>query len=176
MDDFNLRPARDLGLAPFERLKSVRRESGPFLFVCQFLWGGFTRIYFRTWHRLTILGREHLPVEPPFVICANHSSHLDSLALASPLRLDMRDRVFSLAAGDVFFESAVPTAFAAGFINALPVCARSARRAPCKSFARNYWKRRAVSSCSRKAPAREMATICRSRRALECWWLEPLFP
>jgi 1-acyl-sn-glycerol-3-phosphate acyltransferase len=128
VDDFELRPARDLGLAPFERLKSVRRESGPFLFVCQFLWGGFTRLYFRAWHRLTIIGREHLPVEPPFVICANHSSHLDALALASPLRLDMRDRVFSLAAGDVFFESAVPTALAAGLFNALPVWRK--RRSP----------------------------------------------
>ena len=128
MDDFELRPARDLGLAPFERLKSVRRESGPFLYTCQFLWGGLMRLYFRCYHRLTIIGRENLPVAPPFVICANHSSHLDALALAAPLRLDMRDRVFSLAAGDVFFESAIPTALAAGLINALPVWRK--RRSP----------------------------------------------
>jgi 1-acyl-sn-glycerol-3-phosphate acyltransferase len=128
VDDFDLRPARDLGLAPFERLKSVRRESGPFLFACQFCWGGLTRLYFRAWHHLNVVGREHLPTEPPFVLCANHASHLDALALAAPLRLDMRDRIFSLAAGDVFFESAVPTAVAAGLINALPVWRK--RRSP----------------------------------------------
>ena len=60
---------------------------------------------------LRFVGREHLPAAPPFVLCANHASHLDALALAAPLRLDLRDRVFALAAGDVFFESAVPTAF-----------------------------------------------------------------
>lgn len=128
MDDFDLRPARDLGMAPMERLRSVRRESGPFLAACQFGWGIVSRFYFRIWHRLAVVGRHNLPVEPPFVICANHASHLDALALAAPLRLALRDRVFSLAAGDVFFESAAPTAFAAGLINALPVWRK--RRSP----------------------------------------------
>ena len=121
MDDFDLRPARDLGLAPLERLRSVRRESGPFLTACHYLWGATARTYFNVWHRLRVHGRDRLPVEPPFVLCANHSSHLDALVLAAPLRLALRDRVYALAAGDVFFESAVPTAFAAGFINALPM-------------------------------------------------------
>lgn len=121
MTDFDLKPAADLGLYPLERLASVRRESGPFLFAAHVGWGLFTRAYFALWHRLRVVGREHLPAEPPFVICANHASHLDALVLAAPLRLDRRDRVFALAAGDVFFESAFATAFAAGFINALPV-------------------------------------------------------
>jgi 1-acyl-sn-glycerol-3-phosphate acyltransferase len=121
MEDFDLKPASDLGLHPMERLASVRRESGPFLYPAYVGWGLFTRLYFALWHRLRVVGREHLPAEPPFVICANHASHLDALALAAPLRLDSRDRVFALAAGDVFFESAVTTALAAGFINALPV-------------------------------------------------------
>ena len=121
MDDFDLKPATDLGLYPWERLSSVRRESGPFLTAVHTGWALVARSYFSVWHRLRVVGREHLPVEPPFVICSNHSSHLDALALAAPLRFDLRDRVFALAAGDVFFESAFATAFAAGFINALPV-------------------------------------------------------
>ena len=128
MDDFDLKPARDLGLAPLERLRSVRRESGPVLTACHFAWAVAMRGYFKVWHRLRVIGREHLPAEPPFVLCANHASHLDVLALAAPLRLALRDQVFALAAGDVFFESAVPTAFAAGFINALPMWRK--RRAP----------------------------------------------
>jgi 1-acyl-sn-glycerol-3-phosphate acyltransferase len=128
LDDFDLRPARDLGLSPLERLRSVRREGGPFLTACHYGWAAATRAYFRLWHRLTVVGREHLPAEPPFVLCANHASHLDALALAAPLRLGLRDRVYSLAAGDVFFGSAAVTAFAAGFVNALPVWRR--RTAP----------------------------------------------
>jgi 1-acyl-sn-glycerol-3-phosphate acyltransferase len=96
--------------------------------MCQFLWGIGSRCYFRIWHRLAVVDRHNLPVEPPFVICSNHSSHLDALALAAPLRFALRDRVFSLAAGDVFFESAAPTVFAAGLVNALPVWRK--RRSP----------------------------------------------
>jgi 1-acyl-sn-glycerol-3-phosphate acyltransferase len=128
VDDFDLRPARDLGLAPLERLRSVRRESGPFLTACHVAWSLVMRGYFRAWHGLTVEGREHLPTTPPFVLCSNHASHLDALALAVPLPLGIRDRVFSLAAGDVFFESAIPTAFAAGFVNALPIWRK--RRTP----------------------------------------------
>jgi 1-acyl-sn-glycerol-3-phosphate acyltransferase len=128
MDDFELKPAADLGLYPWERLSSVRRESGPFLTAAHFTWGLLARTYFALWHRLRVLGREYLPAEPPFVICSNHASHLDALVLAAPLRLDLRDRVFALAAGDVFFESAFATAFAAGFINALPLWRK--RRTP----------------------------------------------
>ena len=121
MNDFDLRPAKDLGLYPLERLASVRRESGPFLMAAHTAWALATRVYFSLWHRLRVIGREHLPTEPPFVLCANHASHLDALALACPLRVDLRDRVFALAAGDVFFEQAFAIAFAAGFVNALPV-------------------------------------------------------
>jgi len=121
MDDFDLKPATDMGLRPWERLSSVRRESGPFLTAVHTAWALASRAYFSLWHRLRVVGREHLSAEPPFVICANHASHLDALALAAPLRVDLRDRVFALAAGDVFFEAAFATAFAAGFINALPV-------------------------------------------------------
>jgi 1-acyl-sn-glycerol-3-phosphate acyltransferase len=121
MDDFDLKPAADLGLRPWERLSSVRRESGPFLTAAHTGWALVSRAYFAVWHRLRVIGREHLPADPPFVMCANHASHLDALALAAPLRVDLRDRVFALAAGDVFFEAAFATAFAAGFINALPV-------------------------------------------------------
>jgi 1-acyl-sn-glycerol-3-phosphate acyltransferase len=121
MDDFNIRPATDIGLYPWERLSSVRRESGPFLGALHTAWAVVSRAYFSVWHRLRVIGREHLPAQPPFVLCSNHASHLDALALVAPLRFNVRDRVFALAAGDVFFESAFTTAFAAGFINAIPV-------------------------------------------------------
>jgi 1-acyl-sn-glycerol-3-phosphate acyltransferase len=121
MDDFHLRPAEDLGLRLWERLSSVKRESGPFLTAVHSGWALLARTYFSVWHRLRVVGKEHLPTRLPFVLCSNHASHLDALALAVPLRLGLRSRVFALAAGDTFFEGAFVTAFAAGFINALPI-------------------------------------------------------
>ena len=121
MDDFTLRPADDLGLRPWERLSSVRRECGPFQAAVYAGWGLFTRAYFALWHRLRVIGRENLPTSCPFVLCSNHSSHLDAIALVVPLRLELRAKVFALAAGDTFFENTLTTMFAAGFINALPL-------------------------------------------------------
>jgi 1-acyl-sn-glycerol-3-phosphate acyltransferase len=79
------------------------------------------RAYLRVGHRLTIHGRERLPTEPPFVVVANHTSHLDALVLAAPLPWRLRDRIFPVAAGDTFFETPVTAAFAAGLLNALPM-------------------------------------------------------
>ena len=46
---------------------------------------------------------------------------LDALVLASPLNWRIRDRIFPIAAGDVFFETPMLTTFAAFFLNALPI-------------------------------------------------------
>ena len=83
-----------------------------------------TRSYLRTWHQLNVVGREHLPAQPPFVLIANHASHLDALILAAPLPLTIRDRVFPLAAGDVFFERTAKSLFAMSLLNALPLWRR----------------------------------------------------
>jgi 1-acyl-sn-glycerol-3-phosphate acyltransferase len=55
------------------------------------------------------------------VLVANHTSHLDALVLAAPLSWRLRDRVFPIAAGDVFFETPLAAAFAVGMLNALPM-------------------------------------------------------
>ena len=84
-------------------------------------WWSVVRSYLAVYHRLEISGREHLPTSPPFVLVANHASHLDALVLASPLPARIRDRVFPIAAGDTFFETPVSAVFAAFVLNALPI-------------------------------------------------------
>ncbi|MBI2433686.1 MAG: 1-acyl-sn-glycerol-3-phosphate acyltransferase [Candidatus Hydrogenedentes bacterium] len=121
MDKWKLEPAHDLGLPLGKRLRSLQRESGLISTGFHLAWWTLVRGYLAAWHRLRIVGREHLPARPPFVLVGNHASHLDALVLASPLPWRLRDHVFPIAAGDVFFETPLATTFAAGLLNALPM-------------------------------------------------------
>jgi len=121
MTEWKLVPARDLGLAAGERLRSIHRETGWIEAIFHDLWGLLVRAYLGICHRLNIIGSRHLPLRPPFVLVANHASHLDALALAAMVPWRLRDKVFPLAAGDTFFEKGPMAAFAALLLNALPV-------------------------------------------------------
>jgi len=128
MEDWKYEPAHDLGLPMGQRLRSLKRESGLIESIARLGWRGMTRAYLTLWHRLSIVGREHLPAEPPFVLICNHTSHLDAIALAAALPARLRDRVLPLAAGDTFFETPLLSAFAAGLMNALPMWRRNCGR------------------------------------------------
>ena len=121
MTEFRFKPARDLGMPLSESLRSVRRESGLASALVQATWRGAVRGWLRLYHRLSIEGRENLPAAPPFILVANHSSHLDALTLGAALRGPAARRAYALAAGDHFFAGDLAAAFAAGAINALPV-------------------------------------------------------
>jgi 1-acyl-sn-glycerol-3-phosphate acyltransferase len=121
MQKWDLKPARDLGMPPGERLRSLQRENGLISTGLHLGWWFLVRGYLAVWHRLAISGQENIPAQPPFLLVANHTSHLDALVLASPLPWRLRDRIFPIAAGDVFFQTPLVSAFAAGMLNALPM-------------------------------------------------------
>ena len=121
MDDWKYQPAHDLGLHEGDRLKSVQRESGLLGLIARNLWWWWVRGVLRLTERIEVIGREHLPDSAPFVIVANHSSHLDVMVLATALPLRSRNRVLPLAAGDAFFETPAVAVFAAEMMNALPM-------------------------------------------------------
>jgi 1-acyl-sn-glycerol-3-phosphate acyltransferase len=121
MKPWELRAARDTGLTPRERFRSVRRESGLVESLAHHCCFSLLRIYFAIAHRLTIVGRDKLPAHGPFVLAANHSSHLDALALGAALTPRHRERAFPIAAGDIFFQSTVTSTFSAIMLNALPM-------------------------------------------------------
>jgi 1-acyl-sn-glycerol-3-phosphate acyltransferase len=125
MEPWNLEPARDTGLSPSERFRSVRRESGLLESLAHHTWFSLVRSYFAIAHRLTIIGREKLPEHGPFVLAANHCSHLDALALGAALIPRHRERAFPIAAGDVFFQTKVTSTFSAILLNALPMWRKS---------------------------------------------------
>ena len=124
MEAWKLEPARDLGLGARERSYSVRRETGLAASLGRLAVGGGLRAALRLLHRWEVHGRERLPAAPPFVMAANHASHLDALVLGAALPLAWRDAVFPLAAGDLFFRNLPRAALAGSLLNALPVWRR----------------------------------------------------
>lgn len=120
MKDWELRPARDHGLGPAERLRSLGREPGLGTQLSSAVWRAATRGVLRLGYGLQVEGRENLPAAP-FVLVGNHTSHLDALTLAAAMPPALSGRVFALAAGDTFFTSDASSAFAAYAINALPI-------------------------------------------------------
>jgi 1-acyl-sn-glycerol-3-phosphate acyltransferase len=121
MEPWKLEPAHDTGLTPGERFRSVRRESGLLESLAHHACFSLIRSYFAIAHRLTIIGRERLPAHGPFVLAANHCSHLDALALGAALIPRHRERAFPIAAGDVFFQTKITSTFSAIVLNALPM-------------------------------------------------------
>lgn len=121
MDDWRFDPAHDLNLSGPERARSLRREHGLLETIPTLGWRLFLRVYCQLYHRLRVVGRAHLPAQPPFLLVGNHASHLDALVLSSLLPLALADRTFPIAAGDVFFETHASAWFATWVLNALPL-------------------------------------------------------
>lgn len=128
MKTWSFRPARDLELSGEERRRSLKRETTMFESFTQGLWGLWLGAYLRAWHRFEVAGRKNIPRELPFVLVANHSSHLDALALARVIPSGLRHLVFPLAAGDYFFETSAMSRFATLCVNALPLWRRHCGR------------------------------------------------
>jgi 1-acyl-sn-glycerol-3-phosphate acyltransferase len=70
---------------------------------------------------LRVRGREHLDVPDPFVIVANHSSHLDTVSLLSLFPLRRLRRLRPCAAADYFGRSPIVLATSRTLFNILPI-------------------------------------------------------
>ena len=128
MDTWKYEPAHDLALPPFQRWRSIRREDGLAERMTHAMWWSLVCGALKLGHRLRVTGREHLPAHAPFVVIANHSSHLDALVLAAALPRRLRRVALPVAAGDTFFETPAVAAFAAWALNALPLWRKNAGR------------------------------------------------
>ncbi len=121
MSDWQYEPAADIGRPASEQWRSLARESGLPGAAANLAWTGLCGGYLRAAHGFRIEGGDRLPKRPPYVVVANHSSHLDALVLAALLPRAHRAVAFPIAAGDTFFETKAVAAFAAMFLNALPM-------------------------------------------------------
>jgi len=126
MDDWHLKPAADLGMPVGQRLRSVRRERGTIPWLMHLIVWVVLKSLLQIFHRLQIEDRENLPKDGSFVLVANHSSHLDTLVLATALPWRTRSDAFPVAAGDTFFKTRMTAVLSTLFVNALPMWRRGA--------------------------------------------------
>lgn len=120
MEPWQYHTAEDLDKTLVERLRGFPRQPDLLVYSARLAAAILIRGWLRTYHRLRVVGRENLPQEGSFVLVANHSSHLDALAILSALPLRKLHRVFPAAAQDFFFVSLPRLALAAVVVNALP--------------------------------------------------------
>ena len=70
---------------------------------------------------LRVRGREHLPATGPFIIIANHSSHLDTASLLSLFPLRRLRKIRPVAAADYFERNRFVSAVSRICFNILPI-------------------------------------------------------
>jgi 1-acyl-sn-glycerol-3-phosphate acyltransferase len=121
MRKWHYQPARDVGLPPAARATSLVREPTLFETVLHHASWEIIRGCLVLHQHLRVMGSEFMPRASPFVLVANHASHLDALVLGSMMPRRLRGEVFALAAADTFFATPVLATLSASLLNALPL-------------------------------------------------------
>jgi 1-acyl-sn-glycerol-3-phosphate acyltransferase len=70
---------------------------------------------------LRVRGREHLPHAAPFIMVANHTSHLDTVSLLGLFPLLQLSQLRPVAAADYFERNAFVSVFSKTVFNILPI-------------------------------------------------------
>src|ERR1051325_10316438 len=70
---------------------------------------------------LRVRGKEHLPERGPFVLIANHSSHLDTISLLSLFPLSQLRNIRPVAAADYFERNRFISILTKTLFNILPI-------------------------------------------------------
>jgi 1-acyl-sn-glycerol-3-phosphate acyltransferase len=120
MEEWDYKPTADFDKTPLEKLSTFPRHPDMLVYAVRLALHGFIRAWLRIYHRLRIIGREHLPLDRPFALVANHASHLDAVTLLSALPLTRIQTAYPAAAKDYFFTSMPKIAFSAVVMNAMP--------------------------------------------------------
>lgn len=120
MEQWHYDPAAELDPAEIDRLQGLLCKPSLLVTSMRSVSAVFLRCWLKVYHRLRIIGREHLPFERSFVMVANHSSHLDTLCLLSALSIRQLHRAFPAAAKDYFCVDALRSFLARVVVNALP--------------------------------------------------------
>jgi 1-acyl-sn-glycerol-3-phosphate acyltransferase len=120
METWDYEPTADFDKTPLEKLSVFPRQPDMLVYAVRLAMHTIIRAWLRVYHRFRITGREHLPLDRPFAMVANHASHLDAVTLLSALPLPRIQKAYPAAAKDYFFTSMPKIAFSAVVMNAMP--------------------------------------------------------
>jgi 1-acyl-sn-glycerol-3-phosphate acyltransferase len=81
----------------------------------------FLRPFLRLFIGLRVKGREHLPERDPFILIANHSSHLDTASLLGLFPIARLKRIRPCAAADYFERTRTIAFLSRTLFNILPI-------------------------------------------------------
>lgn len=116
-DEFTLQPWRyDSPPTLFDMVQNNFLSNG-----LRILIHGYVRFSFALYHRFEARNTEFLRSLGPCILAANHSSHLDVLAIYSSFPLPRVNRIRSLAAKDYFFENPIKRALSFFIANVIPI-------------------------------------------------------
>ncbi|MFH0940158.1 MAG: AMP-binding protein [Planctomycetota bacterium] len=87
--------------------------------VLQRLFGASASAIMHTYLRLHCYGLENVPARAPYILAANHCSHLDAAAIRDALGRRAME-LYAMGARDYFFNTRLKSWFFATFLNVLP--------------------------------------------------------
>ena len=125
------RSAKDAGPAAARRARATVRSALPHHerpMIDRALFGSFRvglKALYRGYFALEVRSAERIPAEPPYIIAANHSSHLDAPAILAAIEHargpEAARRLHVLGARDYFFDTPLKRWFFSTFLNVVPI-------------------------------------------------------
>jgi 1-acyl-sn-glycerol-3-phosphate acyltransferase len=85
------------------------------------VWYTMRRWWWKSYWNLAVRGCENVPASGPFLLCANHASHLDAPAILAALPVAQALRVSTAAAADVFTHGSAKKFVGELTTNCLPI-------------------------------------------------------
>ena len=128
--------------APGHPLRECWCEPGILVRAVRLVAAMVMRVFLCVYGKFTIVGRQNLPVVGPFILVANHASHLDTICLLSALPVRQLHRAFPVAASEYFCVNRLRAFLCKLFVNMFPfdrqlacgqslsVCARMLKEKP----------------------------------------------
>lgn len=102
------------------RFSHLVQEPGLFQWSSRKIFEFYCKMVFTLWCPLKVEGRENLPQDRSYLMCSNHTSHMDSAILMCTTGRDFND-CGMLAAKDYWFDNKTRRTMANMFMNLLPI-------------------------------------------------------
>jgi len=102
------------------RYRHLSRPKTPLLKFFSFLFDLYANTVLTFYTPVTVIGRENIPKDTPFIFCSNHNSHMDIAVLVYATRLGYEHFGF-LAAKDYWFDNNLRRKIFQNFINLIPI-------------------------------------------------------